>query len=93
MVENKDLNVFVPNANTYVLCRISAVLVCMCAQSCAAYQALLSMGFFWQQHWSGLPFLTSGELPDPGVNPASPALTSDFFTTVLPGKPSAAFFI
>ena len=34
MVENKDLNVFVFNANTYVLCRISAVLVCMCAQSC-----------------------------------------------------------
>ena len=58
-----------------------------------AHQALLSMGFFWQKHWSGLPFLTSGELPNPGINPASPALTSDFFTSVLPGKPSAAFFI
>ena len=48
-------------------------------------QAPLSMEFFRQEHWSGFPFPTPGDLPDPGVEPASPAppaLAGDFFTTV-----------
>ena len=56
----------------------------------AAHQASLSMEFFSQIYWSGLPFPIPGNLPDPGikpVSPASPALTGWFFTTVLPGKP------
>ena len=39
-----------------------------------AYQALLSMGFSWQEYWSGLPFPSPGDLPDPGIKPGSPAL-------------------
>ena len=39
-----------------------------------AYQALLSMGFSRQQYWSGLPFPSPGDLPDPGIEPRSPAL-------------------
>ena len=39
-----------------------------------AYQALPSMGFSRQEHWSGLPFPSPGDLPDPGIEPESPAL-------------------
>ena len=40
-----------------------------------AQQAPLSMAFPRQEYWSGLPFPSSGDLPDPGIEPASPALT------------------
>ena len=52
-----------------------------------AHQAPLSMGFSRQEHWSGLPFPNQGDLPDPGIEPASPALAGRFFTTEPPGKP------
>ena len=37
-----------------------------------AHQATLSMGFSWQEYWSGLLFPPSGDIPDPGIEPASP---------------------
>ena len=41
----------------------------------AAYQAPLSVGFSRQEYWSGLPFPSPGDLPDPGkIEPGSPAL-------------------
>ena len=46
-----------------------------------AYQAPLSMGFFRQEYWSGLPFLPPGDLPDPGIEPLPLALASCSFTT------------
>ena len=49
----------------------------------------LFMEFSRQEYWSGLPFPTLGDLPDPGIKPkssSSPALVSRFFTTVPPGK-------
>ena len=52
-----------------------------------ACQAPLSMGFSRQEYWSGLPFSTPRGLPNPGIEPTSPALAGGFFTTVLPGKP------
>ena len=39
-----------------------------------AYQAPPSMGFSRQEYWSGLPFPSPGDLPDPGIEPGSPAL-------------------
>ena len=54
-----------------------------------AHQAPPSMGFYKQEDWSGLPFPTPGDLPDPGIQPTSlvsPALASGFFTTASPGK-------
>ena len=39
-----------------------------------AYQAPQSMGFSRQEYWSGLPFPSSGDLPNPGIEPGSPAL-------------------
>ena len=52
-----------------------------------AHQAPLSMGFPRQEYWPGLPFPPPGDLPDPGVEPDSPALAGSFFTTELCGKP------
>jgi len=46
------------------------------------------MRFHKQEYWSGLPFPSPGDLPDPGIKPASPALVGGFFTTEPPGKPS-----
>ena len=42
-----------------------------------AYQAPPSMGFSRQEYWSGLPFPSPGDLPDPGIEPGSPALQAD----------------
>ena len=50
-------------------------------------QAPLSMEFSRQEFWSGLPFPTQRNLPDLGIEPASPALTGRLFTTEPPGKP------
>ena len=46
-----------------------------------AHQAPLSVEFFRQVYWSGLPFPPTGERPCPGIEPASPALADGFFTT------------
>ena len=54
-----------------------------------AHQALPSMGFSRQEYWSGLPFPSPGDLPDPGIKPKSPALEADALTSESPGKPSA----
>ena len=69
--------------------------VCVCVlviKSCptvvtpwtVAHQAPLSMGFSRQECWSGLPFPFPGDLPGPGIEPASlepPALAGGFFTS------------
>ena len=47
------------------------------------YQAPWSMGFSRQEYWSGLPFPSPGELPNPGIEPGSPALQTD----ALPSEP------
>ena len=44
-----------------------------------AYQAPPSMGFFRQECWSGLPIPSPGDLPDPGIEPWSPALQADTY--------------
>ena len=51
------------------------------------HQAPLSMGFSRQEYWSGLPFPSPGDLPNPGIKPRSPALQADSLPSVPPGKP------
>ena len=46
------------------------------------------MGFSKQEYWSGLPLLSPGDLPDPGIEPMSPALKTD----TLPSKPLGKAF-
>ena len=65
------------------------------AQSCptlatswtVAHQAPLSMRFSRQEHWSGLPFPSPGDLPDQRIKPMSPALQADSLLTELQEKP------
>ena len=47
----------------------------------------MSMVFSRQKYWSGLPFPSPGDLPEPGIEPASPALAGGFSTTEPPGNP------
>ena len=66
---------------------VSESFATLCTVAC---QAFLSMGFPRQEYWSGLPFLSLGYLPDPGMeptSPVSPAQAGGFFTSVPPGKP------
>ena len=52
-----------------------------------AYQAPPSMGSSSQECWSGLPFPSQGDLPDPGSEPRSPTLQADTLPSEAPGKP------
>ena len=69
---------------------------CLVTKSCLTlatpqtvlWQAPLSMGFSRQEYWSGLPFPSPGDLPDPGIEPGSPALQADSLPTELRGKPT-----
>ena len=67
---------------TYVQCFLTPWAV--------SHQPPLSMRFFRQEYWSGLPFPTPGDLPDPRIEPtslASPTLAGGFFSTPPHGKP------
>ena len=52
-----------------------------------AHQAPPSMEFSRQEHWSGLPFPSPGDLPNPGIEPGSPALWADALLSEPPGNP------
>ena len=52
-----------------------------------ACQAPLSIPFSRQEYWSGLPFPSPGDLPDPGIEPGSPSLRADILPSEPPGKP------
>ena len=73
---------------------------CLVTKSCPtlvtpwfiAHQAPLPMGFPREEYWSGLPFPSPGDLPSPGIEPASPELASGFFTTESPVN-KALYFI
>ena len=45
------------------------------------------MGFSREEYWGGLPFPSSGDLPDPGIEPGSPTLQTDSLLSELLGKP------
>ena len=71
------------------------------AQSCltlvapwtAACQAPLSMGFFRQKYWNGLPFPSPGDLPDPGIEPESPRLQAHSLPTSRTALSKLVFLI
>ena len=61
----------------------------LCALWTVARQAPLSVEFSRQRYWSGLPFPSLGNLPDPGIEPRSPTLQADSLLSEPPGKPMA----
>ena len=68
-----------------MLCCFSHVQLCATPWT-EAHQASLSTGFSRQEYWSGLPFPSRGDLPNPRIKPWSPALQADSLLTELPGK-------
>ena len=50
------------------------------------------MGFSRQEYWSGLPFPSPEDLPDPGIEPGSPALQADSLPSEPPGNPIRIFY-
>ena len=57
-----------------------------------AHQAPLSMGFSRQGYWSGRPFPSPGDLPNPGTKSGSLALQVDSLPSEAPGKPREVFY-
>ena len=78
-----------------MVCKYSGVLVkVLVTQSCPRLfatlwtcEAPLSMKFSRQEYWSGLPFPSPGDLPNPGIEPGSPALQADALSSEPPRKP------
>ena len=60
----------------------------LCIPCTITHQTPLSMGFFRQEYWSGLPFPSPGNLPDPGIKSWSPELQAGSLLSEPPGKPS-----
>ena len=78
-----------------------SALFCVCAYSCVqlfttpwiiACQAPLSVEFSRQEYWSGLPFLSPEDLPDPRIEPRSPTMQTYCLPSEPPGKPPAIFW-
>ena len=62
----------------------------LCAPWTAAHQAPLSMEFSKQEYWSGWPFPSPGDLPNPRIKLGSPALQVESLPSEPPGKPITA---
>ena len=69
-----------------LLSHFSRVRLCATPQT-TAHQAPPSLGFSRQEHWSGLPLPSPGDLPNPGIEPGSPALQADALPSEPQGKP------
>ena len=61
--------------------KVKVLVTQLCPPWTVVHQAPLSMGFFRQKYWSGLPFPSPRELPNPRIEHVSPALAGRFFTT------------
>ena len=90
-IYNKGYEHLLPNSHAtrlICMCVLSRSVVSDSFQSYKLYVACqsLSMGFPRQEYWSGLPFLSPGDLPNSGVKPTSPAVAGRLFTTEPPGK-------
>ena len=79
---NNQENMMVKNSKCYSLSRVQ-LFATPWAASC---QASLSMEFSRQEYWSGFPFPSPGDLPDPGTEPGFPAWQADSFPSKPPGK-------
>ena len=71
----------------YVYVCVKSLQSCLTLCQTVTHEAPLSMGFSRQDYWSRLPFLSPGDLPDPGIKPRSPALQAEALTSKPPGKP------
>ena len=65
---------------------VTQLCLTLCNPWTIGHQAPLSMEFSRQEYWSGLPFTSPGDLPDPGMEPGSPALQMDSLPSEPPGN-------
>ena len=70
-------------SKTVSLSLVTKLYLTLASPLTVARQAPLSTGFSRQEHWSGLPFPSPGDLPDPRTKPGSPALQADSLLTEL----------
>ena len=72
------------------VCKFTVLVTHSCLTLCNLmdHQVPLSMGFSRQEYWSGLPFPSPGDLPDPRIKLTYPALSGGFFTSEPLGKPN-----
>ena len=89
-----EIKILIPLPNhryrTYLYTHVLICIQLFATPWTVAHQAPLSMGFFRQEYWNKLPFPPPGDVPDPGIefaSPESPALVRGFFTTEPLGKP------
>ena len=89
-----DIFIFQISHNVYILLlklesesEVAQSCPTLCDPWTVAHQAPLSMGFSRQEYWSGLPFPSPGDLPNPGIEPRSPTSQADALTSAPPGKP------
>ena len=73
-IKQLDTHDFKIQKNGGLITNLCLTLVTLWTVAC---QASLSMGFPRQEYWSGLPFASPGDLPDPGIKPVSLALQAD----------------
>ena len=77
----------IKDSNVYVCAQLLSHVWLFATPWTVALQTPLSMEFSRLEHWGGLPFPLPGDLPDQGIETASPALAGGFFTTEPPGTP------
>ena len=82
----------IPHGITYESVKLLVAQSCptVCDPMDCSPQVPLSMEFSRQEYWSGLPFLSPRGLPDPGIEPGSPAFQADTLTSKPPRKPMLA---
>ena len=72
---------------------VAQLCLTLCDGMDCSCQVPLSMEFSRQEHWSGLPFPSPGDLPNPGIKPGSPASEADSLPSEPPGKPTFKGYI
>ena len=77
--------------------KVKALVAQVCLTLCDPMDCRLtgsfSMGFSRQEYWSGLPFPSPGDLPDPGIKPVSPALQADSLPSEPQGRPKKSYYL
>jgi len=71
----------------FCYCLVTKVYLTLETPWTVAFQGLLTMGFYRQEYWSGLPLPSPGDLPDSGIEPTSPALAGGFLPLSHQGSP------